>query len=176
MRRPLVVALVVIVGLGTAAALTVFEPWRAFTNTTVEDSLPSAAPAATVPASAGSPAAPTTTVLARGELITHEHETTGSVAVLRLPDGSRVLRFENLDTSDGPDLRVWLADAPVIEGASGWQVFDDGKYVELGKLKGNKGNQNYPVPADVDLETLTSVSIWCARFHVSFGAAELSAA
>ena len=173
MRRPLLYTLVAVVGLGIGVALTVFEPWRAFTNTTVEESLPSAAPA---PEKSTGTASATTTVLARGKLISHEHETSGTVAILRLPDGSRVLRLENLDTSDGPDLRVWLTDAPVIEGTAGWTVFDDGKYTELGALKGNKGSQNYPLPADVDLETLTSVSIWCARFHVSFGAAELSVA
>ena len=58
----------------------------------------------------------------------------------------------------------------------GWRVFDDGAYVDLGSLKGNKGNQNYPIPADVDLSDLTSLSIWCDRFDVSFGAAELAVA
>ena len=52
-------------------------------------------------AAAGAPA-PAPVVLARGELITHEHTTTGSVQVLGLPDGSRVLRLQDLDTSDGP--------------------------------------------------------------------------
>jgi hypothetical protein len=46
--------------------------------------------------------------------------------------------------------------------------------VSLGDLKGNKGNQNYPIPADVDLADYTAVSIWCERFAVSFGAAELT--
>ncbi|MDX6760123.1 MULTISPECIES: DM13 domain-containing protein [Streptomyces] len=77
-------------------------------------------------------------------------------------------------TSNGPDLRVWLTDAPVKEGKEGWHVFDDGKYVSLGKLKGNKGDQNYPIPADVQLADYTSVTIWCDRFDVSFGAAELA--
>jgi len=173
-RRTLLFTFVAIVGLGIGAALTVFEPWRAFTSKTVEETLPSVAPNPKASGDSGGSGEPT--VLARGKLITHEHETTGTVAILRLPDGSRVLRFEDLNTSDGPDLRVWLTDAPVIEGTSGWRVFDDGKHVELGALKGNKGSQNYPLPADADLKALTSVSIWCARFHVSFGAAELSAA
>jgi hypothetical protein len=87
-----------------------------------------------------------------------------------------VLRIENLDTSNGPDLKVWLTDAPVIEGEDGWRVFDDGAYVDLGALKGNQGSQNYTIPADVDLSDLTSVAIWCDRFSVSFGAAELQPA
>jgi hypothetical protein len=48
--------------------------------------------------------------------------------------------------------------------------------VNLGRLKGNQGNQNYRIPADVDLSRYTSVSIWCDRFNVSFGAAELKPA
>jgi hypothetical protein len=112
-------------------------------------------------------------VLARGELISHEHTTTGTVQILGLPDGSRVLRLENLDTSNGPVLKVWLTDAPVIPGRDGWFVFDDGQHVDLGDLKGNKGSSNYPIPADVDLGQFGSVSIWCERFAVSFGAAAL---
>lgn len=127
------------------------------------------APAATTPTP---PAGPVE--LARGELISHEHTTTGTARVLQLEDGSRVLRLEGLDTSNGPDLRVWLTDAPVIEGRDGWFVFDDGAFVDLGELKGNQGDANYEIPADVDLDALTSVSIWCERFAVSFGAAELA--
>jgi hypothetical protein len=111
--------------------------------------------------------------LARGELISHEHDTSGSVRILRLADGSRVLRLENLRTSDGPDLRVWVTEAPVRPGRAGWHLFDDGAYVSLGRLKGNLGNQNYALPAEVDLSRFTSVTIWCDRFNVSFGAAQL---
>ena len=95
------------------------------------------------------------------------------MTVLRLPDGSRVLRLEDLRTSNGPRLQVWLSDAPVLAGTDGWRVFDDGRHVDLGDLKGNLGSSNYPIPPDVDLAALPSVSIWCARFHVSFAAAEL---
>ena len=84
-----------------------------------------------------------------------------------------MLRLVGLDTDNGPDLKVWLASAPVIEGRDGWFVFDDEEYLSLGALKGNKGNQNYPIPDDADISDLTSVTIWCERFSVSFGAAEL---
>ena len=53
-------------------------------------------------------------------------------------------------------------------------VFDDGRYVDLGELKGNIGSSNYPIPPEVDLTALQSMTIWCARFHVSFAAAQLS--
>ena len=91
-----------------------------------------------------------------------------------MADGRRVLRLADFRTTNGPDLHVWLTDAPVIDGRDGWFVFDDGAYLELGKLKANNGNQNYAIPAGSDLSELTSVSIWCDRFNVSFGAAELT--
>ncbi|ALV50784.1 DM13 domain-containing protein [Streptomyces althioticus] len=160
-----------------------FQPWKLWQDETVREALPgtaTTAPAApTAPgaapsgsASAAPPAGPVT--LASGELISHEHATTGTVSLVRLADGSRVVRLEGLDTSNGPDLRVWLTDAPVKEGRAGWHVFDDGRHVDLGALKGNKGDQNYALPEDVDLSAWTSVSIWCDRFDVSFGAAELA--
>jgi hypothetical protein len=157
-----------------AAALTaavvgalVFEPWKLVVDQHVDEAAPTAA--------APPPGVPSTepVVLARGTLVSHEHDSSGSVAVLRLADGSRLLRLEDLRTSNGPALRVWLADTPVVAGTAGWRVFDDGRHVDLGDLKGNVGSSNYPIPADVDLATLPSVSIWCARFHVSFGAAAL---
>lgn len=161
--------------------LVVFAPWKLIVDDVVDEAAPVAAvsaaptasPSSSAPAAAPSSGSPTT--LARGTFISHEHGTEGSVSVVLLADGSRVLRIEGLDTSNGPDLRVWLSDQAVVDGPSGWTVFDDGAYVELGKLKGNKGNQNYTLPAEVDLDELSSVSIWCARFNVSFGAAALQA-
>ncbi|MFI6941302.1 DM13 domain-containing protein [Streptomyces sp. NPDC050418] len=157
-----------------------FQPWKLVQDETVNEALPEATPVApstapsSAPSSSPSPSAargPKT--LARGDFISHEHATRGGVRVLELADGSRVLRLTGLDTSNGPDLRVWITNAPVKEGKAGWHVFDDGKYLSLGKLKGNKGDQNYTIPAGVNLADYGSVSIWCDRFDVSFGAAEL---
>ncbi|WP_285370937.1 DM13 domain-containing protein [Streptomyces sp. RKAG293] len=159
-----------------------FQPWKLWLDVRVSEALPTVQvglPKGSSPtqASTNPPSAPSgPQTLARGDLISHEHNTTGTVKLIRLPDGSRILRLENLDTSNGPELRVWLTDAPVKKGAEGWSVFDDGKYVSLGKLKGNKGDQNYTIPADVNLADYTSVTIWCDRFNVSFGAAELAKA
>jgi len=170
-------AAIVAVG-GLVALLAVFQPWKLVVDDIVDEAAPAAAPADS-PASAAPVASPTgaaaaaSSVLARGRLISHEHATSGEVVVLRLADGRRVLRFTGLDTSNGPDLHVWLSDQPVVDGPSGWTVFDDGAYVDLGQLKGNRGSQNYALPVDVDLGRLTSVSVWCARFRVSFGAAAL---
>ncbi|MEU1254636.1 DM13 domain-containing protein [Streptomyces chartreusis] len=166
---PLGLGVLVLVLVAGGLGLYWFQPWKLWQDTTVEEALPAA-----VGTSAPALTAPGPRTLAGGELISHEHATSGSVKLLRLADGSHVLRLEDLDTSNGPDLRVWLTDAPVKEGVGGWRVFDDGAHISLGRLKGNKGSQNYAVPGDVDLSRYSSVSIWCDRFDVSFGAAELA--
>ena len=173
-------AVLLVAVIAVAVGLYLFQPWRIFTSSTVVEDIPAVATPAASPAvgSQEPPAAPPAVAvpreLATGQLISHEHASSGTVKILELPDGSRILRFEGLDTSDGPDLRVWLTDAPVIEGLAGWHVFDDGAYLDLGALKANKGDQNYDIPAATVLEDYTSVSIWCARFTVSFAAAELN--
>ncbi len=181
---PLLTVVLIVGGVG----LSLFQPWKLFIDESVDEAVPvAAAQSAQAPAAPAEPAAPGESdgsaqsedplVLSSGTFISHEHATTGTVQILQLPDGSRVLRIEDLDTSNGPDLKVWLTDAPVIEGRAGWGVFDDGAWVDLGPLKGNQGSQNYLIPADVDLAAFSSVSIWCDRFNVSFGAAaELVAA
>ena len=172
-RRALVRTLIAAGAALAVVALALFEPWKLVIDDRVDEAAPAAAPAA-APVVPDTPAAPVEpVVLARGELISHEHESTGSVAVLELPDGSRVLRLEDLSTSNGPDLQVWISDAPVIEGRDGWHVFDDGRHLDLGDLKGNIGSSNYPLPPEADLTQLSSVSIWCERFAVSFAAAAL---
>ncbi|GAQ68044.1 MULTISPECIES: DM13 domain-containing protein [Streptomyces] len=184
LARPWAIGVLVVAVCGVGFGLYWFQPWKLWQDETVEEALPglvetSAPPAAApsqTPSEPPSSAAGGPQVLARGELISHEHTTSGTVKLVRLADGSHVLRLENLDTSNGPDLRVWLTDAPVKEGKAGWHVFDDGTYVSLGKLKGNKGSQNYALPSDVDPSRYTSLSIWCDRFDVSFGAAELARA
>ena len=178
--------------LGTLALIAgafIFQPWKLFIDTEVQESIPTAvqAPESAAEAtleSTDEPAeaepAPTQEidtepiVLAQGTLISHEYETSGEVKILQLADGSRILRLENLATSDGPRVEIWLTDAPVIEGLDGWFVFDDGNYESLGAMKGNKGNQNYKIPADLDLSDFSSMSLWCVTFSVSFGAAELT--
>ena len=168
--RFLIPAILVILGLLIAAGLA-FQPWKLVLDQTVDEALPTAA------ASEGNPVTGTatgpTTVLS-GSFIDHEHATQGTAEVIELADGQRVLRLEDFRTSNGPDLKVWLTDSRVLPGNEGWFVFDDGKYLDLGPLKGNVGNQNYVIPPDVDLDDFRSVTIWCDRFNVSFGAAELT--
>jgi hypothetical protein len=158
----------------------IFQPWKLFVDTVVQERIPtsqqspeSATVDSDTDAAQEEPENSEPILLAQGSLISHEHVTSGTVKILQLPDGTRVLRLEDLDTSDGPKVEVWLTDAPVLAGQDGWRVFDDGNYQSLGALKGNQGSQNYEIPADLDLSDFSSVSLWCVTFSVSFGAAEL---
>ena len=167
-KRALIAGVTVVLAAGAAFGLYWFQPWRLFTDTTVTEALSNPTPEQVTSATATAPV-----VTRQGTFVTHEHDTTGTARLVRNPDGSFQLELVGLVTSDGPDLRVWLTDQEVKQGTAGWRVFDDGRYVELGRLKGNRGDQVYAIPAGVDAESLRSVSIWCKRFSVSFGAAEL---
>ncbi|MFN2555675.1 MAG: DM13 domain-containing protein [Nitriliruptorales bacterium] len=132
-------------------------------------------PAVAAQAPGGEPERPSSpeqapAVVAHGTFRSLEHTTRGSASLVRLADGSHVVRFENLDTSNGPDLRVYLSAAPAHARAS--ELNDD--FVDLGPLKANQGNHNYPVPPGVDLTRYRSVTIWCRRFSVGFAVAPLA--
>ena len=91
------------------------------------------------------------------------HKAQGVAKVINLADGRTFLRLENLKTTNGPDLYVYLS--------TGKDVSD---IVSLGKLKGNIGNQNYEIPAGTDLVKYKTVLIWCKAFSTLFGSAKLS--
>ena len=172
---------VLVVVLVVAAAL--FEPWRLFTSSRVDEALPVATPATAAPEDtpAGEPVDGGTVTpepvepvqLARGDFVDAEHGTTGTARVVELADGRRFVRLEDLATSDGPDLHVWLSDQP---SGGEWDSYDDGRYVRLGDLKATHGNQNYEIPADVRIDQMTTVVIWCDRFSVAFGTAPVDLA
>jgi hypothetical protein len=102
--------------------------------------------------------------LASGTFTSGEHTTTGHAAILRLASGGRVLTID-LRTSPGPDLRVYLAPG------NGTDVSD---HRDLGGLKGNRGTQQYGVPADTDLARYTAVVVYCRAFSAPFGTARLA--
>ncbi|MEM7271861.1 MAG: DM13 domain-containing protein [Actinomycetota bacterium] len=85
----------------------------------------------------------------------------GTASVLNDGSEQRFLRFEGFESNNGPDLKVYLRA-------------DDGDFINLGELKGNIGDQNYEIPTDVDLSVYDTVQIWCERFGVNFGFAELA--
>ena len=91
------------------------------------------------------------------------HKAEGIVKVINLADGRTFLRLENLKTTNGPDLYVYLSVGK-----------DPSDIVNLGRLKGNIGNQNYEIPAGADLSKYDTVLIWCKAFSTLFGSAKLS--
>lgn len=100
------------------------------------------------------------------------HQGSGTATIYELEDGSRVLRFEDFDVTNGPDLRVILTPADNVTSRD--DVTSAG-YIELGALKGNVGDQNYEIPDDVALDEYATVVIYCQPFHVVFATAELGA-
>lgn len=100
------------------------------------------------------------------------HQTSGRASIYRDTDGKLVLRLTNFKTSNGPDVHVILVAAKDAEDDANFLKSDTAR-VELGKLKGNQGDQNYEIPAGTDLAKFQTVSIYCERFNVNFGAAPL---
>ncbi len=128
--------------------------------------------AANMPTAAGAESMPATPgAIAAGSFHTNAHETKGMATIYRRADGNRILRLSSFETSNGPDVRVYLVAAPDVNDNA---TVKSAGFVELGKLKGNKGDQNYDVPASVDLSKYRAVTIWCARFNVNFGTAPLA--
>ncbi|HEY7408680.1 MAG TPA: DM13 domain-containing protein [Gemmatimonadaceae bacterium] len=159
LNKRLIAAVVIVVGV---LAWYAFRPERLFIDSTVNESLAAATPSAV--------AEPVT--LAEGMFHSNAHETMGTATILSLADGRRILRLTNFSTSNGPDVRVYLVAAADVADD---ETVKTAGFVELGPMKGNKGDQNYEVPSSVDLASYRTVTIWCKRFSVNFGSAPLSA-
>jgi hypothetical protein len=91
------------------------------------------------------------------------HKVEGVANVIRLGSGAEILRLENFKATNGPDLYVYLS---TDKSAS--------DFVNVGRLKGNIGNQNYEIQAGTDLSKYNTVLIWCRAFSFLFGSAQLS--
>jgi hypothetical protein len=140
------------------AAWYAFRPERIVVNVRVDEAFPAAEGASSAK------------ILESGTFYGVMHPTTGSATIYRLAAGDRILRFTNFRTSNGPDVHVYLVaadDAP--DNASVKRA----GFIDLGTIKGNIGDQNYAVGPDVDLSKYRSVSVWCKRFSINFGAAPL---
>jgi hypothetical protein len=150
-RRNVVIGLALVAAALGAFVLLYFEPQKLFIDDEVHE-----APIAAQTVSTGA-------------FRSYEHASSGRARVLALDDGRRYVRFDRFHTSNGPALKVYLSAASATGPGD---AFDD-RYVDLGDLKGNIGEQNYAIPRDVDLARYRSVVVWCARFHVAFAAAPL---
>jgi hypothetical protein len=100
------------------------------------------------------------------------HQTSGRATIYQEANGKLVLRLTNFKTSNGPDVHVILIAAKDAEDDANFLKSDTTR-VELGKLKGNEGDQNYQIPTGTDLAKFQTVSIYCERFNANFGAAPL---
>jgi hypothetical protein len=182
-KRVVVVGVAGVLVVALAVGLYLFQPWRLITDRTADEALlvPVTTTSATTATAGSSAAAPVTTTsaaptgpvaLATGPFRSLDYTTSGSATLVRTPDGKLAVQFEGLDTTDGPDLHVYLSDKAADSPEA---AFDSG-FTNLGKLKANRGNQVYEVPADIDLTTVRSVVIWCVRFSEGFGVAPLEQA
>ena len=99
------------------------------------------------------------------------HKGSGLATIYRTPDGGHLLRLEDFQTTNGPELHVVLSQSPDPQSSA--EVKSPG-YLDLGKLKGNIGNQNYPIPSGTDVGAQMSVVIYCKPFSVVFSVAPLS--
>lgn len=155
-HKGLIYGLAVIIAIALWAA---FRPERLFVNAKVNEAMPAG------------PAQASETVLASGLFHSVAHGTKGAASIYQLADGKRILHLSNFETSNGPDVHVYLV---ATNDASDSETVKKAGFLELGSLKGNIGDQNYVVPAGTDLAKYRAVTIWCKRFSVNFGTAPLS--
>ncbi|HZQ69168.1 MAG TPA: DM13 domain-containing protein [Terriglobales bacterium] len=139
-----------------------FRPERLFVNSKINESMPMAS-------ASGMPEK----TLASGTFHSVAHSSAGNASIYQLADGRRILRFTNFQTSNGPDVRVYLVGA---NDATDNATVTQSGFREIAPLKGNIGDQNYELSSDVDLTKYHAVTIWCKRFSVNFATAPLSPA
>lgn len=155
-RKKLIYGVAVILAIALWAG---FRPERLFVNARVNEAMPAGLSNISQ------------TVLSSGSFHSVAHESRGTASIYQLADGRRILRFTNFETSNGPDVHVYLIAA---NDASDSETVKKAGFLELGSLKGNIGDQNYDLPADADLARYRAVTIWCKRFSVNFGTAPLN--
>ena len=93
------------------------------------------------------------------------HRGEGNALVFQ-DEAQQILRFEDFKVTNGPDLQVLL-----VEDINAVEKDTVGKYINLGPLKGNVGDQNYLLPADIELSNYSGVVIYCEPFNVVFSIA-----
>ena len=99
------------------------------------------------------------------------HKGQGLAEVLKTADGTYLLRLSDFQVTNGPDLKVWLVTA---DNPTASRDVSAGEWLSLGPLKGNIGDQIYPIPEDAEIDRYRSVVIWCERFSVLFSPAPLA--
>jgi hypothetical protein len=162
--------------LATAVAVGAVFAWTSLRDKTVDEDVVTATPAAAAPAAAAAagkkakpkPAPKRNVALAAGPFeVADEGSADGTATLIRKAAGGRVLTLTEFAVNNGPDLRVYLVPG---------NGKDTGDHIDLGGLKGNKGNQQYDVPSSADTAKYKTVVIWCRAFSVAFARAKLKTA
>lgn len=112
------------------------------------DAMPSSAPVAPI-------------VLGEAAMVARAHDVEGRALLLQAGSGT-ILRFENLKTINGPDLRIYLSAG-----------LNNDDFIDLGPIRATEGNVNYALPPGADTAKYRNALIWCRAFHVLFSYAEL---
>jgi Electron transfer DM13 len=154
-----------IVVVAVAIAWYLFRPELIFVDKTVNETLPGSATSTS--AAQGSQAM----VLATGRFHSVSHETSGVATIHQLSDGKRLVRFTTFETSNGPDVRIYLVAA---KDATDNETVTPAGFVDLSAMKGNRGDQHDEVPATIDLGQDQSAPVWCRRLGVHFATAPLT--
>ncbi|HJV09297.1 MAG TPA: DM13 domain-containing protein [Acidimicrobiales bacterium] len=110
-------------------------------------------------------------VVAQGSFYKVEVRGEGTAKLYRMPDGKRILRFENFTTGENTDLFVWLSE--VAKPANSAQAITS-PHVEISNLKSTIGNQNYEIPASIPTEKIKSIVIWCQPVQIAYAAVALA--
>lgn len=146
-----------LLGIALFAAWYAFRPERLLVNRRIDEAFPAAA-------------SDSSHIIESGNFSGVMHPTTGTATIYRLGDGTLMLRFTNFRTSNGPDVHVYLVAS---EDAKDTETVKRAAFIDLGTMKGNIGDQNYALGTDLDFAKYRTVSIWCKRFAINFGAAPL---
>lgn len=91
-------------------------------------------------------------LLASGDFMARAHDVSGK-ALLIEDGGKKVLRFEDFETGNGPNLHIYLSSS-----------LGNDDFIDLGKIKATKGNVNYELPEGIDTERYDKVLVWCVPF------------
>lgn len=97
----------------------------------------------------------------RGDFVSAAHQTKG---IATIDQGKTSLTLTNFKTDSGPDLNIYLTTSLSA-------ITSD--FIDLGNIKGVKGNYTFDLPEQVDYTLYKFVLVWCVDFDVNFGYAEL---
>jgi len=151
----------------TAAVAGVYLGRSEFFDDEVNERVVVAAPTQAQQPAQEEPAPPRNRAIGSGAFEPVAHPARGRATVVRKAGGGDVLTLTKFEVDNGPDLRVYLVPGPARGEA------DVKQSIDLGKLKGNKGDQQYSLPKGLPRSRYDTVVVWCRAFSVNFARAPL---